>query len=236
MKNSTLATAVIAAMAIAPASAFAARNISYTYLEGNYILQNVDMYEDNDALDDFIEDVDDGDGFGVEGSIAITDYMFLFAGYSQTEADFDFIDDTGYGVVEGQDVKSVSLGAGYFKEINRKTDFVARLAYMDVDLGDFNFGQSGNDVIDGGDDLETAFDDLDEDSSDGYFVDLGVRAQSFEWLELGGGVRYTDLDTGDDFSLFGNALMEINQNMGLNLAVDLGDDLSTYRAGFRFSF
>jgi hypothetical protein len=107
---------------------------------------------------------------------------------------------------------------------------------MDVDYDDFATGAEDQDVTDPDTDLGNVWDDLNEDSSDGYFVDAGVRAQTaFEWLELGGGVRYTDLDAGDDFSLFGNALFEINQSMGINLTASFGDNLSSYGLGFRYS-
>ena len=180
--------------------------------------------------------MDDGDGFGVTGSLQVTSHLFVFGSYSQTEADFSFVEDTGLPIISGQDIKTVSLGVGFFTPINLKTDLVARAGYTDTDIGNFSFGGEDNDVFDGDDTLGDAIDDLNEDSSDGYFIDLGVRAQSFDWLEIGGGIRYTDLDQGDDVSAFGNLLFEINPNFGINIAADFGDNVSLYKAGVRFSF
>lgn len=236
MKKSELSKCIMAAMLIAPASAFAAKDISYNYVEADYLIQNIDMYEDDEVFDDVVEDVDDGDGFEVSGSFLVTERMFLFADYSQTEADFAFTEDTGFPVAEGQKIKTLTVGAGFFVPMNAKTDFVARAAYMDMDIGNFSFGADDDDITDSDTDFADAWDDLNEDNTDGYFVDLGVRAQSFEWLELGGGVRYTDLDTGDDLSAFGNLLFEIKPNLGINIAADFGDNLSTYKAGVRYSF
>lgn len=231
MNRNFLSTAVIAAMAALPISSFAAEDISYSYLEIDYIVQDVDMYEDDDLFDNFLEDVDDGDGFKVEGSFAFTNNLFIFANYAQTKADFTFINDVGIVVPRDTDVKTLQVGLGYFAPITYNVDFVVRAAYMDVDLDDFYLGQTEQDIGD----LTDAWRDLDEDTSDGYLADAGIRAQVTPWLELGGGVRYTDLDTGDDISAFGNVLFEINQNMGINLSASFGDNLSSYGIGFRYS-
>ncbi len=236
MKKLTFTKCALAALVLAPASAFAADGISYTYLEADYIIQDIDLYENEDVFDDFVENVDDGDGFGVTGSLGVTNHLFIFGSYSQTEADFSFVADTGLPIVSGQDIKTVNLGVGFFTPINLKTDLVARAGYTDTDIGDFSFGADDNDIFDDDETIGDAIDDLNEDSSDGYFIDLGVRAQTLDWLELGGGIRYTDLDQGDDVSAFGNLLFEISPNLGINIAADFGDNVSLYKAGVRFSF
>jgi len=234
MNRKILSAALLAASA-APLSAMAAQDISYRYIEAEYVVLDVDMYEDDDALDNVIEEVDDGDGFKIGASYSFTNNLFVFGNYSQTQADFTFIDDNAALVPDDTDIKTLQLGLGYFAPINMNMDFVARAAYMDVDYDDFATGAEDQDVTDSDTTLGNVWDDLNEDSSDGYFVDAGVRAQTVEWLELGGGVRYTDLDSGDDFSVFGNALFEINQNMGINLTASFGDNLSSYGLGFRYS-
>lgn len=233
MNRKTLSAALLAACAT-PLTALAAENISYNFIEAEYVVLDVDMYEDDNAFDNVIEDVDDGDGFRISASFAFTNNLFVFGNYSQTKADFTFINDTAAVVPADTDIKTLQLGLGYFAPINASTDFVVRAAYMDVDYDEFSFGQTDQDI---GDDnsFRDAWDDLNEDTSDGYFVDAGVRAQVISWLELGGGIRYTDLDSGDDFSVFGNALFEINQNMGINVTASIGDNLSSYGIGFRYS-
>lgn len=234
MKQKILSAAILAACAT-PFSAVAAQDISYRYIEAEYIVQDVDLYEDDDAFDNIIEDVDDGDGFKIGASFSFANNLFVFGNYAQTKADFTFIDDTGALIPENTDVKTLQLGLGYFAPINMNMDFVVRAAYMDVDYDEFATGATDQDITDPDTTFGDVWDDLNEDSSDGYFVDAGVRAQVIDWLELGGGIRYTDLDMGDDFSVFGNALFEINQNFGINLTANIGDNLSSYGLGLRYS-
>lgn len=234
MKQLQLPLAALAGLMLLPATSFAAKDLSYSYVELDYIVENVDLYGDNEAFTNVVQDVDDGRGFGLTGSFAFTRNMFVFGKYSNTEADFTYINDAGMAVPEGEDIKTMKLGLGYFAPLTREMDFVARLAYMDVDYGELQFGERDNDVQEF-DEIDNAFRDLTNDSSDGYTIDVGVRSQVVEWLEAGGGIRYTDLDSGDDIGIFGNLLFEINPNMGVNLAVDLGDNLSSYSLGLRLS-
>jgi hypothetical protein len=235
MNRAILPASILAALTVLPAAALAAENISYSYIEAAYVIQDMDMYEDEEAFDNVLEDVDDGDGFKIDASFAFSSNMFLFGSYAQTQADFTFINDTGALIPQDQDVKTIELGLGFFAPLSDRMDFVARAAYMDVDLDNFSFGATDDDIADDDETVEDAYDDLNEDASDGYFVDAGVRAQALPQLELGGGVRYTDLDSGDDVAVFANAMWEINQNMGINLSASFGDNLSAYGLGFRYS-
>lgn len=228
----------VAALATAvalPASAMAAEDISYTYVQLDYIVQDIDAFEDDQVFDDVLEDVDDGSGFGIEGSFAFANNFFVFGKYSNTEADFTYIDDDGLFVPQGEDIKSFDLGLGYFLPLSDTLDFVARAAYTDVDYGDLNFGQVDDDVADDDETVGDAWDDLNEDSSDGYYVDAGLRAQAVEWLEVGGGVRYSDMDSGDDVSVFGDLTFELNQNLGIVVSGDFGDNATVYGIGLQYS-
>lgn len=234
MKKLTLSMTAIASLFVLPPVTNAADDLSYSYIEGSYVVQDVDLFEDDEAFDNILEDIDDGDGFKIGGSIAFSEYVFGFGNYSNTEADFTFVDDSGLIIPQDQDIKKLDVGVGLALPFNNNTDFVARAAYVDVDYGEFSFGANDDD-IDELDDIETAFDDLDEDSTDGFFVDAGFRTQATEWLEFGAGVRYTDLDTGDDFSAFGNLLFEVSPNFGIDVAANVGDNLTSYELGLRYS-
>lgn len=234
MKQLQLPLTALAGLMLLPATSFAARDLNYTDIQLDYIVQNVDLYQDNQVFENVVEDIDDGTGFGLSGSYAFTQNMFVFGNYSNTEADFTYTNDAGMRVREGEDIKTMQLGLGYFAPLTRQMDFVGRLSYMDVDYGELEFGETNNDVNQF-DDIDNAFRDLTEDSSDGYSIDVGVNSQIVEWLEAGGGLRYTDLDSGDDFGVFGNLLFEINPNMGVNVAVDFGDMVSFYSLGLRLS-
>ncbi len=210
--------------------------LSYTYLQADYINQDVDLFEDDDLLDNFIDDFDDGNGFGFQGSYLFAENLFAFGGYSESDVDFTFVTDTGQVFSAGEDINVFEVGLGFRAPMAEKTDLVLRGSYIDVDVGDFSFGANENDNIDDVNDIEDAFDDLNEDSTDGFAADINLRSQLTGWLEGNVGVRYTDLDTGDDFSFVGGLLYEFTPNMGINVSVDAGDELRTYRAGFRYSF
>lgn len=236
MKSRKLFTrSLIGAALLLPAAGMAADDISYTWLEADYIVQDIDRYEDSGVLDNFADDFDDGDGWGFSGSLAFSEHFFAYGSYSSTESDFTFIDDTGLTIPQDEDVKTLKLGVGFHTGLAANVDLVARAGYVDIDYGDFDLGAAEDDV-DSGSDLEDAIRDLRDDSSDGYEADLGLRAAVLDWLELEGGARYTDLDQGDDISLYGGALFELTENIGINVSGDWGDESSTYMAGLRYSF
>lgn len=102
--------------------AAAAQDLSYSYIEVDFIRMDIDGFNE-DA--DLIDDIDDGTGFGVRGSLAVSTHFFVFADYSQTEADFTF--DSGTGIVpQDQDVKRLNAGLGYRLPILSATDIVVR--------------------------------------------------------------------------------------------------------------
>lgn len=231
VKKSLLACALVL-----PFSAYAAEGISYSFIEADYLIQDIDYYEDNDFFDNFAEDFDDGDGFKVSASFDLSESLFTFGSYGSTDTEFTYFDDNGMLVQKGEDVKTLKLGLGFHTPLSETFDLVVTGGYTDIDLGDFSLGRNKNDDLNSGDDIQAAFDDLNEDDSDGYFLDLGGRAQLTSWLEFGAGVRYTDLDYGDNTSLFGNLLFELSDNLGVNLGGDFGSDINTYSLGLRYSF
>jgi len=210
-----------------PGFAMAAGDLSYSYVEADYINLSIDPFDDEGTI---IEDFDDGNGWGARASFAITDSFFAFGGYSEIDSDAFFADDGDILFVSNRDVKRFDIGAGFnmpmFEPVDLQTDLVLRAAYSDVDFGDFNFGG-----IDGG-----GLDDLNEDSSDGFYVDALLRTQLATWMELSGGARYNNLEVDDSFSFIGNALFEINPNLGINLEVNVGEDNTLLMLGARYSF
>lgn len=221
---------------VLPAFAYAAEGISYSFIEADYLIQDIDYYEDNNFFDNFAEDFDDGDGFKINASFDLSDSLFTFGSYGSTDTEFSYFDNNGQLVSKGEDVKTLVLGLGFHTPLADNFDLVVTGGYTDIDLGDFSLGRNENDDLNSGDDIQNAFKDLNDDDSDGYFLDLGGRAQLASWLELGAGVRYTDLDYGDNTSLFGNMLFELSDNLGINVGGDFGDDISTYSLGLRYSF
>jgi hypothetical protein len=230
IRKTTSLAALAAAMAIPlalPVTALAAADLSYTYLEIDYINLDIDDFNDNDGL---IEDFDDGSGWGVNGSVAFTPMFFAFAAYSETDSDVNFTSDGTTFFSSSQDVARLDVGLGLNKPLDisalNQPDLVVRAAYVDIDVGNLDLGGSSDPDID----------DLNDDGSDGWYSDASLRSQLLPQLEASVGVRYTDIEDASEFSFIGNALFEINPNWGVNLAVDAGDDLRTYALGLRYSF
>jgi hypothetical protein len=96
----------------------AAEDLNYNFIQGSYGQIEVD-------------DVDvDGDGFGIEGSVALTDRFHLFGGY--TTADMDF----------GVDLNQLEAGVGFNSPISETVDLIASLAYVSAEVEIPGFGST----------------------------------------------------------------------------------------------
>lgn len=224
MKNIKL---FLASLLFLPTIAMAAGELSYTNAEVDYVNLSIDPFDDEGTV---LEDFDDGNGGAIRGSFAFTDNVFGFAGFSIVDSEASFVDEGTVLFTSSRDVKRLDAGFGFnvpmFQMTNSQTDFVARFGYSDVDFGDFDFG-GGND---------SGLDDLNDDSSDGFFVDGLLRSQIATQIEVSGGVRYTEIEDADSLSLIANAMYEVTPNWGINLEVDIGDDISQVFLGARYSF
>jgi hypothetical protein len=225
-KSPLILTTALLALPLGALAQDANRDLSYTWLELDYSILDVDVFDDESGL---VDDVDDGNGWGVNGSFAFTPMFFGFAGYSKTDSDVTFSDDDTPLITSSADVEVLELGLGVnvpFQIGSLDTDFVGRAAYVDIDYGSFDFGGSDDP------DLE----DLDDDSSDGWKADASLRSQLTPRIEGSIGVGYLDVEGTDTFSALGSVLFELTPNWGINLAGDVGDDVSTYVLGVRYSF
>ena len=149
------------AVALAAASfAATAGELSYSYVEGGYLRTD-------------INNLGDGDGFAVNGSVALNESFHLFGGYSMQDASEQGVD---------VDLDALRIGAGWNHAMGDRVDFVARAAYehSEVDAGIAGFGS-----IDG--------------ESDGYSIEAGFRGMTSMdgtvegWL-LGGFADLNDAD------------------------------------------
>jgi Ax21 family sulfation-dependent quorum factor len=191
-KKSLLALTLMAAL---PFAASAAEGLSYNYVEGGYVATNTD--------------INDADGWGVNGSGAISDNFHIFGGYTFQKAD----DQTLGGVrFEGLDVDQWRAGLGYNHPVAANTDLLARVAYE-------NYKAEGFDRL------------------DGYSAEVGVRtalAPSFEGYALAG---YEDGDEFDgDFYGRVGAQVKLNQNWGVTGDVKFADGDTQYFVGPRLTF
>jgi hypothetical protein len=216
-----LASTTLAVLA-ASSPTNAAEGLDYNLLQLNFIGRDIDAFDDDT---DAIEDFDDGGGFGIEGSWELSDSFFIFGAYSQTESDVTFADEDTFPLPAETDIKRLDLGVGGVWEVNDRLDLVGRLGYVDIDYGSFDFGASSD--IDAN--------DLLDDTSDGFLVDAVVRSQLLTNLEGSIGVRYMDVEDFDNTSLLASLVFELSPSWDIDLAIDAGDEVSTYLLGVRYS-
>lgn len=222
MKRTTKGTMAALCLPLLIPALAGAQELRYSYIEGDYVSLDIDGVDEGGNV---IDDINDGDGWGVRSSLALSEHFFVFADYSQTQSDVTFNSGTGL-LPQDTDIDRLNAGVGYHMPLVGETDLVFRGAYTDVDLGNFNLGGSSDPDIQ----------DLNDDTSDGWFADAGVRSQLFDRFEGSVGVRYTDIQSTDQFSLVGEGLFELTESLGFNIGFDAGDELTTYYAGVRLSF
>lgn len=197
MKKSLLALTLLAAL---PFAASAAEGLSYNYVEGGYVASNTDA--------------GDADGWGVNGSGAISDNFHVFGGFTGQKTD----DETIGGVrFDGYDINQWRVGLGYNHPVAANTDLLARVAYDSYDV-------DGLDRI------------------DGYSAEVGVRSAltpNLEGYALAGYEDVEDIDgqnvDGDFYGRVG-AQVKFNQNWGLTGDVKFADGDTQYFVGPRLTF
>lgn len=120
--NKKLLVGMLAGL-LASIGAYASDDLSYSYVEANYVREEIDNGPD-------------GDGFGLSGSVEVGSHVHVFAGFAGVGFD-SFL-----GVVV--DTTSWTLGGGYHVDIAQKASFFGEVGYVDVDL-DTNFGDVSDD-------------------------------------------------------------------------------------------
>jgi Ax21 family sulfation-dependent quorum factor len=112
MKRSLLALSLLGALSVsAAASAADGSGLSYNYIEGGYVATNTDGA--------------DADGFGFNGSAALSPNFHVFGNYANQDIkDFD------------ADFDQWRVGLGYNHAISTNTDLLTRVAYEKFDAGD----------------------------------------------------------------------------------------------------
>lgn len=221
-KISTI-TALTCSLAMVTISAKAADDLSYSYLEVDYVNLNIDEIGDSGST---LDDLDNGGDWGLRGSFELSPNWFAFGNYSVTDADASFIDDQNLFFSANTDINCLDLGAGFHNPLNARTDVVLRVAYTNIDSDGFNFGGTSSNSLS----------DLNDDSSDGFLIDASLRSQIVDNMEGSFSVRYTDLEQFDNYSIIGNFMYEFSPSIGLNSGLEAGDIISHFLVGLRFSY
>lgn len=177
----------LAALLALSAGGAAASDLSYTFIEGGYFDFDID---DPNA---------DGDGFGVGGSVAITEMFHLFGKYGTADLD-------GPGGVD-VDYDTFSFGGGINYPIAERTDLVGQLSYVNAEASAGGFSAD----------------------DDGFGLYGGVRARLAVPVELEGGISYVDFDEGGDDTAFGaRGRYYFTPQWAAGLGVEIGDDVTTW--------
>lgn len=156
-------------------------------------------------LDAGVFDVD-GDGFALEGSFEIGENLFGFANYGQTDFDNDF------------EVTKLQVGLGARAGISDRTDFFARVAYVEGEFSAAGFIPS-------------------DDS--GYGLGIGVRSNVSDLIELYAEIAYVDLGDGSDSTgtAFGGGIwFNLNETFALGLGAAAEDHVNSFGAHARVYF
>ena len=145
----------LAAAALLAASAFASEGPRYTFGEVGYSQVDFDNFNE------------DADVFGVGGSLAVSDQVYLIAGYSYGNVDVSGLD---------IDLNTAQVGAGLHFPLNSTVDFIVDASYVWAEVEADNF---------------------DSQDDDGYALRAGLRAMLTPQFELNGGGTYADVSDDD---------------------------------------
>jgi hypothetical protein len=97
-----------------------ADDMSYSYIEGGYTEADLD-------------NVADGDGFSVRGSVSFSENFFVFGEYAT------------FGFPGSVDLDQISAGLGGHLDISDRVDLVGRVGYTELDLSVPGFGSGSVD-------------------------------------------------------------------------------------------
>jgi hypothetical protein len=197
MRSKLLSALVAASLGLA--SAANADDVSYSYADLAYITTDIDGVDE------------DLDGFGLRGSVEITDQVFLFGMYTDQSAESGGAD---------VDYTTYTLGGGYAWSLSDSADLYGKLGYASAEVEVSVPGFGGFSVDD-----------------DGFMLGMGLRGRVSPQFELEGAVNYYDYsDSGDDTSLGAAVRWFFTDQFSAFAEGEFGDDVSTYGIGMRWNF
>ncbi|MBP6534045.1 MAG: hypothetical protein KAZ45_02410 [Arenimonas sp.] len=218
MKKTILSAALLAAASFSAQ----ASDLSYSFVEADYMQSNVDD-QDFDGININPTLV----GWGLKGSFEIAEKFYAFGGYSSGKDDLIAINDVDFSAELDASVDRWNIGLGYHMPINSKTDFVAELGYVQYDYKfDFN-------VNDDGDEYSESY----KVDTGGARLSGGLRSALSESFEAYGMLNFTDSqDIEGDFSGNIGGQFKFNPTWGITGDVEFAKDAINYTVGVRASF
>lgn len=151
----------------------------------------------------------DFSGFGIYGSKALNDSLFLVGQYNSIESDDQI--DIGFGPDDAK-LNTFSFGLGFHTPINSTVDFVSTLSYADAEIEYLGLTESGN----------------------GYILTAGARALPTDVLELGAFINYADIEGGGETGYSLGARYFTTPDISLGLGYGSADDVDAITFDVRF--
>jgi len=207
-------TVILAALLAAAPLVGQAQSLSYTYVEAGWTQRDLPSPLDEHA-----------NGGYLRGSWAVTDPIYVFAGFSQVRKTFH---DYGTARIE---LRQPELGIGYRQSLAERLDFTADIAFQRYET---RTKLSGYDALDGGMGLDGEY----KDHATVGRLNFGLRGKPSErteaWIK-GGYLDGTDDQDGEFVGNIGGQF-NITPTWGVvGEAVFVGDD-QQWMLGARASF
>jgi hypothetical protein len=186
-----LRTALVIVVAMAPLTG-RADGLSYSYWDLSYIAADID------GLDQKL------DGYGVGGSIELSEQVFLYGSYADVST-------TIFGFEASE--QDAGIGLGYAWPVAENIDLVGRAGYAHAKADVEDFG---------------SIDD------DGYTLGIGVRGRFADSFEVEGGVQYADFkDLGDGTGVGLGFQWYFTPQVAVTFSGSYSDDSTGYSIGLR---
>lgn len=163
-------------------SVFAESNgLSYSYVGLGYQAAKSDSYSFG--------------GFGISGSKALNDSIYLVGAYSYLSSREQVYSDFG---ADKLNATVLNIGAGYHTPVNKNTDFFTDLILTNVE------GKHLGDVI----------------HANGYIINTGFRGMVTEIIELGASIYYDQIENDGAFGCSFSATVSAAPKISVGLVYD----------------
>lgn len=218
MKKTILSAALLAAASF---SAHASE-LSYTYVQADYVQAN---FDDEYIYDEYVNPT--FVGWGVSGSIALSDSFYAFGGYSSGKDDILEYSSTDFSYSIDGNVDRMNVGLGFHMPVTDNTDFITELSYVQYDY-EFDYKETYL-----GDDYSESF----KTDASGARLSAGLRGQLSDSFEGYAKAYYTDSqDIEGDFGGNVGAQYKFNPTWGIVGDIEFAKDAAIYSVGVRASF
>ena len=152
---------------------------------------------------------EDFSGFGVSGSAALNESIFVIGNYNRMTSDDKY--NVGFGS-DDIEVTQFDLGLGFHTPVAKNIDFVASLSYADAEIKYFGNKADGN----------------------GYLLNAGIRAKPTEMLEFGAAINYADIEDDGETGYSLSARYFAAPTLSIGLGYGSADDIDTLSLDVRF--